>query len=154
MQTLEDVIAYLEGVATRYAPVASFAFGFSDEQGLGGATLYPHVFLEAEMEVSESNPGLAAYSTALLFLVLPEQQGTQPGTRSERALLNEAKQYADEFIEILRMEQVLYSLKAASWLSLSGYGNDSAYGWRVEVSFEAMKQLDRNDIKTRFTPLA
>ena len=152
--TLDEIKAYLEGVATRYAPLQSFAYGFESEQGLGGTTAYPHLFMEAEMEVSEVNAGLDGYSCALLFLDLPAAQGTMPGTRAERHISSTTKQIADEYIEILRMEQQLYSFRVGSRLSLSEFGNDSAYGWRVEVYFEAMKQIDRNDILSRVTPQA
>ncbi|MBA9076083.1 hypothetical protein [Rufibacter quisquiliarum] len=152
-QSLTAVTGYLRSLAERYEPLASFGYGFEEEQGSGGNTAYPHLFLEAEMEVTEPNPGLDGYNVALLFLDKPQQQGTQPGTAAELHISSSTKQIADEVLEILRMEQQLLSIKVGSRLSLSQFGPDSAYGWRVEVYFEIPKAIDRAAIRQRLTPL-
>jgi len=152
-QSLEGVISYLENLAARYTPLQHFGFGYADEQGAGGRTPYPQLFLEAEMEVTESGQGLNSYTAALLILDKPDQQGTQPGTRAERAILDSTKQYADELLEQMREEGQVRSVQMRSMLSLVEFGNDSAYGWRIEITFEAVKSINREEMKTRFTPL-
>ena len=98
--------------------------------------------------------GLDAYTVALLFLDKPDAQGTQEKTRAEKAILQHTKQMADAFVEQVRLEQVLLSVRVLSMLSLVAFGDDAAYGWRVELAFEYGSYVDRQDIANRFTPLA
>ncbi|TPE44943.1 hypothetical protein [Pontibacter mangrovi] len=149
MQTPED---YIQELASRFTDLKHVGFGYGDEQGEGGHSAYPQLFQEAEMEIRETNPGLDSYSVALLLLDLPAEQGTQPGTRAEKEILQRTKRMADAFTEQIRLEGVLMSLRVMSMLSLVAFNDDAAYGWRVELSFEYPKYVDRQDIQSRFTP--
>jgi len=143
---------YIQDLASRFSDIKHVGFGYSDEQGEGGNSPYPQLFQEAEMEIREVNAGLDSYSVALLFLDLPQEQGTQPGTRAEKQILQHTKKMADAFIEQIRLEGVLFSVRVGSMLSLVAFNDDDAYGWRVELSFEYPKYVDRSDIQSRFTP--
>lgn len=149
-QTIDEILDYIENVQQRYEPLKSFGFGFNGEMGVEGSTEYPHLFVEAEMLANEVNPGMDGYNVALVFLSKPET----PGTNAEREQSNASKQWGDEFIEILRMEQILGTVKVTDKLAVPSYGNEGTVGWRFEVSFESMKAIDRAAIRSRLTPLA
>ena len=151
---MQAPVDYLLQLGARFTDVAHVGFGFGDEQGQGGNTPYPQLFVEAEMELREVQAGLDSYTVALLFLDKPDAQGTQEKTRAEKAILQHTKQMADAFIEQVRLEQVLLSVRVLSMLSLVAFGDDAAYGWRVELAFEYGSYVDRQDIANRFTPLA
>ncbi|MCA8829425.1 hypothetical protein [Hymenobacter pini] len=146
------IFAYLEDVVSRYRPIAHFHVGYPDEQA-SGADPYPQVFLEAEMQVGEEQPGLDAYQVALQVLDMPDEHGTNEGTRRQAAILATTGGYLEELVEILRLEEVLTDVKRVSAVSLTDAGTDQASGWRAEISFTYPSAVNRDALRTRYTPV-
>jgi hypothetical protein len=150
---MQVVFDYLEGLVGRYSPIKFFAVGYPDEQGGGGATPYPQIFLEAELSFNETSPGHYECRAALQVLDRPAAHGLNAGTRWQRDLLAQTGEYVEELLEQLRVEDVLQDVKLGDALTLTDVGRDKACGHRIEVSFSFTSAVDRAQAASRFTPL-